>query len=322
MTLRNSIFAVSGAASFLDARRDMAGLFECESDGSPIAGVLDAPDILVSGVASGMKVTVAPFQAVLSRYGALLISNDGNYTVSLSAAPSANSRIDAVYVKQNEKDSPMSDASNGPIIGVVSGTAAATPQAPTIPAGALLLAYVTVPAGVSNTTASGVVIQQKFPYAAVKGGVPAVRTTADLNKLTMRDYSTVKVLADNVEYVRKNNAWTPFKNLLTGANPTYWNVSWDFTITGGIGMLSFTATRKTSQWQTTGAWGNSQLFTLDSKYTIPIETHTPLIANSSVSGLGGLMCQAYQNSITLRATQAMTVAVGGWCSGSVVFGLK
>ena len=207
MTLRNSIFAVSGAASFLDARRDMAGLFECDSDGNPIAGILDAPDTLVSGVSSGMKVTVAPFQAVLSRYGALLISNDGTYTVSLSAAPSANSRIDAVYVKQNEKDSPMSDASDGPVISVVSGQAAATPQAPTIPSGALLLAYVTIPAGVSNTTASGVVISQQFSKAAVKGGVPAVRTLTDLNALNMRDYSTVKVLADNVEYVRKDNSW-------------------------------------------------------------------------------------------------------------------
>lgn len=207
MTLRNSIFAVSGAASFLDARRDMAGLFACDANGNPVAGILDGPDTLVSGVSSGMKLTVAPFQAVLSRYGALLISSDGDYTVSLSAAPSANSRIDAVYVKQNEKDSPMSDASNGPVIGVVTGSVAATPQAPTIPAGALLLAYVTIPAGVSNTTASGVVIQQKFPRAAVKGGVPAVRTVADLNALNMRDYSTVKVLADNVEYVRKNGAW-------------------------------------------------------------------------------------------------------------------
>ena len=207
MTLRNSIFAVSGAASFLDARRDMAGLFACDADGNPIAGALDAPDVLVSGVASGMKLTVAPFQAVLARYGALLISNDGDYTVSLSAAPSANSRIDAVYVKQNEKDSPMSDASDGPVISVVQGATAATPTAPTIPSGALLLAYVTIPAGVSNTTASGVVIQQKFPKAAVKGGVPAVRTVNDLNALNMRDYSTVKVLADNVEYVRKDNAW-------------------------------------------------------------------------------------------------------------------
>jgi hypothetical protein len=29
MTLRNSLFAVSGKASFLDARRDMSGLFVC-----------------------------------------------------------------------------------------------------------------------------------------------------------------------------------------------------------------------------------------------------------------------------------------------------
>ncbi len=320
MTLRNSIFAVSGAASFLDARRDMAGLFACDADGNPVAGVLDAPDTLVSGVASGMKVTVAPFQAVLSRYGALLISSDGDYTVSLGAAPSANSRIDAIYVKQNEKDSPMSDASDGPVIGVVQGSTAATPTAPTIPSGALLLAYVTVPAGVSNTTASGVVIKQMYPIAAVKGGVPAVRTQADLNALDMRDYSTVKLLADSVEYVCKNGAWV--SGLLTVANATYWTVNYDFTVSGNVGMLSFLATRKTSQWQTTAAWGSSSLLTLDSRFKIARETHTPLISNANVTGLGGLMCQCINNEINLRATQAMTLGVGGWVSGSVVFGIR
>lgn len=130
------------------------------------------------------------------------------------------------------------------------------------------------------------------------------------------------MIADNVDYVRKNGAWTAFKNLLTVANATYWNTSWDFTITGTMGLLTFTATRKTSQWQTTSAWGSSALFTLDSKYTIPIETHTPLITNANVSGLGGIMCQTYQNNVTLRATQAMTLAVNGWCSGSIVFGIR
>ena len=42
MALRNSIFAVSGKASFMDARRDMSGLFVCDKTTMlPIAGILD-----------------------------------------------------------------------------------------------------------------------------------------------------------------------------------------------------------------------------------------------------------------------------------------
>ena len=98
MALRDSLFAVSGAATFMDARRDMCGLFVCDKTTMlPIAGILDSSQSnLVTGNSNSMSVTVHPFNAVLNRRGALLIQNDGNEKVSLSAAPSANSRIDVV----------------------------------------------------------------------------------------------------------------------------------------------------------------------------------------------------------------------------------
>ena len=158
MALRNSLFAVSGKASFLDARRDMSGLFVCDKNTlTPIAGILDrTQDNLVAGNSNSMSVTVRPFNAVLNRYGALLIQNDGNVTVPLDAAPSANSRIDVVFVKQSETRPPMSDGSDVPKFFVAKGVAAATPVAPSVPAGGLALAQVLLPAGVSNTAASGV----------------------------------------------------------------------------------------------------------------------------------------------------------------------
>ena len=210
MALRNSLFAVSGKASFLDARRDMSGLFVCDNTTMmPIAGILDrSQDNLVTGNSNSMSVTVHPFNAVLNRYGALLVQNDGNANVALSAAPSANSRIDVVYVKQNETRSPMSDGSDNPIFGVAKGVAAATPVAPDVPDGALALAQVLLPAGVSNTAAGGVVITQTYIGAALKGDMLRVQTSAQRDALTTVSEGTLlHNVADNCDYVRKGDKW-------------------------------------------------------------------------------------------------------------------
>lgn len=225
MALRNSIFAVSGKASFLDARRDMSGLFVCDNTTMmPIAGILDrSQDNLVTGNSDSMSVTVHPFNAVLNRYGALLIQNDGNVKVALSAAPSANSRIDVVYVKQNESRSPMSDGSDSPIFGVVRGVAAATPVAPDVPTGALALAQVLLPAGVSNTAAGGVVITQTYIGAALKGDMLRVQTSAQRDAMTTVPEGTLlHNVADNCDYVRKGDKWRgwnmPWCDIHLGAN--------------------------------------------------------------------------------------------------------
>lgn len=213
MTLRNSLFAVSGKASFLDARRDMSGLFVCnKTTMMPIAGILDrSQDNLVTGSSNSMSVTVHPFNAVLNRYGALLVQNDGDVKVPLPAAPSANSRIDVVYVKQNETRSPMSDSSNDPTFGVAKGVAAATPVAPAVPAGALALAQVLLPAGVSNTAAGGVVITQTYIGAAMKGGMLRVQTSVQRDALTgVPEGTLLHNVADGCDYVRRDNAWKPY----------------------------------------------------------------------------------------------------------------
>ena len=223
MALRNSLFAVSGKASFLDARRDMSGLFVCDkSTMMPIAGILDrSQDNLVTGNSNSMSVTVHPFNAVLNRYGALLVQNDGNANVALSAAPSANSRIDVVYAKQNETRSPMSDGSDSPIFGVVKGVAAATPVAPSVPDGALALAQVLLPAGVSNTAAAGVVITQTYIGAALKGDKLLVQNTAQRDALTMVPEGTLlHNVADNCDYVRTpSGKWAKTRDTIAVSMP-------------------------------------------------------------------------------------------------------
>lgn len=213
MTLSNSIFAVSGAATFLDARKDMSNLFACDTSMEPHPGLLTvggsgaANGNVVVGMSNRMAVTVRPFQAVLNRLGALLIMNDGDVTVPLQAAPSANSRIDVVYVKQREKRAPISDSEDGPIIGVVRGTANLTPVAPQVPDGAVALAQVRVPSGVTNTTAGGVVITQVYPFAATRGEELRFRTKGEMDAFAALDGTKAVTLADNAHYVRKNGVW-------------------------------------------------------------------------------------------------------------------
>jgi hypothetical protein len=213
MALSNSLFAVSGKATFFDARRDMSGLFVCDNTTmKPVPGILDrSQDNLVTGNSDSMSVTVHAFNAVLNRYGALLMQNDGDVKVPLSAAPSANSRIDVVYVKQNESRSPMSDGSDLAMFGVVKGTAAATPVAPSVPAGALALAQVLLPAGVSNTAAGGVVITQTYIGAAMKGDKLRVQTSVQRDALTgVPEGTLLHNVADGCDYVRRDNAWKPY----------------------------------------------------------------------------------------------------------------
>lgn len=220
----------------------MSGLFVCDKTTMmPIAGILDrSQDNLVTGNSNSMSVTVHPFNAVLNRYGALLIQNDGNVNVPLNAAPSANSRIDVVYVKQHETRSPMSDSSDVPSFGVVKGVAAAVPVAPAVPAGALALAQVLLPAGVSNTAASGVVITQTYIGAALKGDMLRVQTSAQRDALTTVPEGTLlHNVADNCGYVRTpSGKWAKTRDTISVAAPytsDRWWVSreWDTVIVAG-----------------------------------------------------------------------------------------
>lgn len=242
MALRNSLFAVSGKASFLDARRDISGLFVCDNTTMmPVPGILDrSQDNLVTGRGDSMSVTVHAFNAVLNRYGALLVQNDGNANVALSAAPSANSRIDVVYAKQNETRSPMSDGSDSPIFGVVKGVAAATPVAPDVPDGALALAQVLLPAGVSNTAAAGVVITQTYIGAALKGDMLRVQTSAQRDALTTVPEGTLlHNVADNNDYLRTpSGKWVKTRDTISVSAPftkdEWWlSREWDTVIVSG-----------------------------------------------------------------------------------------
>lgn len=285
MALRNSLFAVSGKASFLDARRDMSGLFVCyKTTMLPIAGILDrSQDNLVTGRGDSMSVTVHPFNAVLNRYGALLIQNDGNVSVPLDAAPSANSRIDVVYVKQSETRPPMSDGSDVPKFFVAKGVAAATPVAPGVPAGGLALAQVLLPAGVSNTAASGVVITQTYIGAAMKGDMLRVQTSAQRDALTeVPEGTLLHNVADNRDYVRKGGAWKPLFETV--------NESWqDGTISVIYGESSC-AVQVNSVKIGSGSWDSANWGKkIRTEYCPQSEISNPLMVSNGASNTGFLV---------------------------------
>lgn len=266
----------------------MSGLFVCDKTTMmPIAGILDrSQDNLVTGNSNSMSVTVHPFNAVLNRYGALLIQNDGNVNVPLGAAPSANSRIDVVYVKQNEKRSPMSDSSDVPAFGVVKGTAAAVPVAPAVPAGALALAQVLLPAGVSNTATGGVVITQTYIGAALKGDMLRVQTSAQRDALTMVPEGTLlHNVADNCDYVRKGGAWKPLCETV--------RESWQG---GSISIIygeSSCAVQVTGVKIGSGSWDSAQWGkTIRNEYRPKTEMSNPMLVSNGGSNTGFLVVTA------------------------------
>lgn len=322
MTLRNSLFAVSGKTSFMDARRDMSGLFVCNKTTlMPIAGILDrTQDNLVTGNSNSMNVMVHPFSAVLNRYGALLIQNDGNVNVPLAAAPSANSRIDVVYVKQNETRSPMSDGSDVPSFGVVKGTAAAVPVAPDVPVGALALAQVRLPAGVSNTAASGVVITQTYIGAALKGDMLRVWTSAQRDALTSVPEGTLlHNVADNCDYVRKDGKWK-FEGLFTennllNKNTNGWNtVQIRGTVHNGIATGCYWMNRA-GDWTDGKPWDTSSVMKLpDYLKAKNIDIHLP-------TDIPGVLMQIINNEINIRLYTSHQFRKNEWVSGNFSYQL-
>lgn len=300
----------------------MSGLFVCDKTTMmPIAGILDrSQDNLVTGNSDSMSVTVHPFNAVLNRYGALLIQNDGNVKVPLNAAPSANSRIDVVYVKQNESRSPMSDSSDVPEFGVVRGTAAATPVAPSVPSGALALAHVLLPAGVSNTSASGVVITQVYIGAAMKGGMLRVRTSAQRDAMTMVPEGTLlHNVADNCDYVRKDGKWQ-FEGLFTENNLLNKNGSgWNIVQVRGIvhdGIANgFYWMNRAGDWTNGKPWDASKVINFpDYLKAKNIDLHFP-------TQIPGVMLQIINDEINIRLYSPHQFRKDEWFSGSFSYQL-
>jgi len=182
------------------ARKDLAGLILRSVTGVPRTGILPRHVNALVSARTDMQVDVAAFEAVAVQFGGtILLANDAVAQVTIATAPASNSRIDVVYVKQNENAAPATDADNSLQLTVATGIPAASPSKPSIPTGAVELATVLMPAGKTATNQSGVVITQTFQYTTLTGGILYCRTTAEMNALvtTYGPGLDVCVLADN-----------------------------------------------------------------------------------------------------------------------------
>lgn len=232
MALSNGMVQ-NGAVTPLDARMMDAARVVRTAAGVPRSGVLwtSASTGNVIGSTTSMNVNVVSADFVLSRSasdGAVIVSNNGAVTVALDAAPSANSRIDVVWVKQNDSAA-FGDADSRATFGKTTGTAAAQPSKPSIPSGAMELGTVTVPAGALATNASGVTITNTFQYTALSGSPVRYRTDAAriADAANVSDGTYAYVTSGDM-WVMRTSGWKPVSSNAASSyvrNPTSWSNS-------------------------------------------------------------------------------------------------
>lgn len=127
-----------------------------------------------TGIVGGLKVTgrsnlaynVAAGMAICSKGasdGCTEAYWPGGQTPAVSANSGSNPRLDAIWVTSHDKT--QGDADNLVTVGVTQGTPAATPEPPTIPADATLLALMQMPAGATKTSAASA-------YSVGAGAIP------------------------------------------------------------------------------------------------------------------------------------------------------
>ncbi|MET4780803.1 hypothetical protein [Glaciihabitans sp. UYNi722] len=166
-----------------DLRYDLAGTVVRSSTGVPRAGLFPPVGTLLTPSAT-MAVNVAAFSAVAVRDGGVVfLANDGPATVTPAVAPSANSRLDVLYAKQNDASSYVTtpDGDNLAVFGVLQGFASATPvrNPAGLPQGAVELGTILIPSTATNSGSAGVVITSTFQYTAMTGGVVTFRNTTE-----------------------------------------------------------------------------------------------------------------------------------------------
>lgn len=199
----------------------------------------------VSNIVTGtdnMSYNVAAFTAALSRGGSsgtVLLANDGTVNVATTAAPGSNSRIDTVYVWQREFS--LDGVNSNPVIGVAQGTAAAFPVAPSLAAfpGALELARITVPAGVTATN-TGTTITQTAPFTAPAGGEVVFRNATERNAATLVAGTSALLLSDGTRHFSTGSGWVPVAEPgLVPVAPA--SVAGTGVVAGAGGLVTFTA---------------------------------------------------------------------------------
>lgn len=171
---------------------------------------------IVSGKAN-MSYDVAAFTGVTQRSaaaGAVFGGNDGTLNLATDVtgaalvAPGSNSRYHLVFWWHREYSIDGTDSN--PVIGVLQGTAAASPTVPSLASypGAVELARILVPAGVTATN-SGTTITQTAPFTAAAGGIVPVRNTTERDAGTWLESQRVWDIATDITWAYTGSTWYP-----------------------------------------------------------------------------------------------------------------
>lgn len=150
---------------------------------TPRTGVVFAGNqalLTATASTSPMQVKVSPLHFVGSKadaQGTYWGANDGDYLLTIGAAPGSGSRTDVVYIMQQDSNAGTTspDATTAPLIAATSGA---------LPAGAVRVGSVVVPAGVTKLTDAGVVVTTDCQWTAAAGAPIPVRNTTERGTLT------------------------------------------------------------------------------------------------------------------------------------------
>jgi len=303
-----------GTVTTLDHKMANLGLFLKTAANTIRPGLLwDGTSTVISGTAT-MSYSVRAFAAVLSRgatSGAVYLTNDGVLSVATTAAPGSNSRIDVVYVWQREFSIDGTDSN--PVIGVVQGTAAASPTVPSLAAfpGAIALAQIIVPAGVTATN-SGTTITQVNPFTSVDGGNVVTRTSADFAGYTpVAVDARVWNIADQTTYRWDGANWKPWEASKVSFTPTLTNVTLG---TGGTNTATYTIAA--GQYFVNGRilLGTGGAFTGSVQISPPVNQLVQVTPNETLLALGKAVdtgVQAYPIILEIVSATAIAVQVLG-----------
>jgi len=151
------------------------------SSGNALAvgsGVLDAPGTpLKAAASSGLSVTVSPGFAVIQsgsvNGGGYIATLDATPTLTCATASPTYARIDSVCLTITD----LGTSGSTIAVQIVTGTAAASPVAPTLPALSLLLCNINVPANATTLTSGNLTDERQF--TAARGGITPYLSSSD-----------------------------------------------------------------------------------------------------------------------------------------------
>lgn len=181
MALTQSWPGVSGKAQVLDVRKDLLGIVAR-------SGII--PDLVTTSLlnkTNSMTPTLRQFYLAIVRAnsgadGAQLISNDGptGPVPAFDPAPQTGSRLDLFWVKAFD---PLYESEGDVRYGITPGvptTGTAVADRASMPAGAVELGTMLIPAGATTLQSANVVWTETFRYGALRGGSFLYRTFDDM----------------------------------------------------------------------------------------------------------------------------------------------